>query len=349
MGCGRCRVDRDPGSAGDKTLQWSVLSGRGARTPARPGNKLNSNPSCIDSKSLLDCGAAITGYSSAKAALLVYQMQKYTFVVDESGDLGLDKVREGMNGRGASPYLVLGACLIPNSQKPTLRRRLEKLREEVCKHKPLHCSELSHHQNAKLAREVGGFPHILFFSYISKKSTLGSYKGLIEGTDQSEFYFNKCSVYLLEQLALAMEHFGISKHDISIVFEERSHNYQRLRAFLKQNILTPLPTGSEIGDRNRARLSLIDPLSITSQKKENDALLYLADLAAYATRSAIDQTDFNYGVPEQRYFREIESKFFKNPTNGLIGEWGLKVFKPFSAKFDKTTQSFIDSRHTVKK
>lgn len=275
-------------------------------------------------------------------------MPKYTFYIDESGDLGLDTVRQGIRDRGASPYLVLGACLVPNTRKHGIRGQLDKLREEVCKSRRLHCSELNHYQVAKIAREIGSLEKILFFAFVSKKSTLGRYKGMIEGSEQSQYYLNKCSVYLFEQLALAMETYGIAKQDISVVFEERNHDYQRLRAYLKANIASPFPTGSAAGDKNRARLSRIDPLSITSQTKESEILLFLADLAAYATKSAIDQTDFNYGVPEQRYFREIESRFFKEPSTGVIGEWGLKIFKPFHVKFDSATQAFIRSRHLDK-
>lgn len=275
-------------------------------------------------------------------------MQKYTFYIDESGDLGLDTIRQGIKDRGASPYLVLGACLVPNTRKPQIREILEKLRDEVCKAKRLHCCELSHYQIAKIAREIGRLEKILFFAFVSRKSTLGNYKGMIEGSEQSQLYFNKCSVYLFEQLALAMETFGISKQDMSVVFEERSHDYQRLRTYLKKNIVTPFSTGIDAGDKNRARLSRIDPLSITSQTKESEVLLFLADLAAYATRSAIDQTDFNFGIPEQRYFREIEDRFFKDPSTGAIGGWGFKVFKPFHVKFDPVTQAFVRSRYPQK-
>jgi hypothetical protein len=275
---------------------------------------------------------------------------KYTFYIDESGDPGIRVVRSGAIGKGATPYFVFGGCLLPNKKAAEIRAKLENLRGAVCPHKPiLHCSELSHAQVARIAREVGKFENILFFAFVSRKDTLESYRKEIEGADDSEFYFNKCATYLLEQLALATETYAIDKADLSIVFEDRPHSFQRYRSYLKHVITKPIPIKDPTANANRKRLGRLDPLSITSMDKGGEPLLFLADLVAYATRQALEPSQHNYGVPEQRYLREIAGKFFGGDKFGSIGDYGFKVYLRHQVTFDKTTKDFVAKLYRVKK
>ncbi len=274
---------------------------------------------------------------------------KYSFYIDESGDPGIRVVRSGVVGKGASPYLVLGGCLVPKKKAAAIREKLETLRVDVCPHKPtLHCSELSHSQVARIAREVGKFENVLFFAFVSRKDTLGSYKKDIEGADDSEFYFNKCATYLLEQLALATETYSIDKADLSIVFEDRPHSFHRYRSYLKQVITHPIPIHDPTANANRKRLGRLDPLSITSRDKTAEPLLFLADLVAYATRQALEPSQYNYGVPEQRYLREISGRFFGGDKFGTIGDYGFKVYLRHKFTFDKATKDFVAKLYRVK-
>lgn len=266
-------------------------------------------------------------------------MTKYTFYVDETGDAGLEKVRQSTHSKGASPYLVLGGCLVPSVRKAELLNLLSDVRSEIDK-SDLHCTKLSHFQMAKYARMVGASARFKSFALVSSKSTVGNYKEVIAGKGSDQKYYNKCVSYLLERLGHCMLTYNISENEVRIVFEERkSHDYEKLRNYIHQIKRTPRDKRLEY------YLSVIDPRRMEAQAKGVDDLMTLADQVAFSVSAAINASSSNYGVPEQRYLRELKSCFFSDSTGEAVGKFGLKLFKRHSMKFDDTTKTFLDSWH----
>lgn len=241
----------------------------------------------------------------------------YTLFIDESGDQGLEVVRNEINKYGASPYLCFGGVLVPNKNLDSVREVLRCISIEL-KNKELHCVDLNHFETSYFARTICK-QQILLFGVISKKSTLGGYKELIEGKNQAADYYNKCSQYLLERVGHFMSEKRIESDKVSIVFEEKNHDYQRLRNFIGTVRKSP-------HDSRANYLQRIDPLSIRSETKAKEILLSIADLVAFSLRQSVDASSKNFGVPEQRYFRELKEKFWLS-SDGSIANYGLKYIK----------------------
>ncbi|SEK24947.1 Protein of unknown function [Pacificibacter marinus] len=267
-------------------------------------------------------------------------MSQYTFYIDETGDTGLNKIRSGVKERGASPFLVLGGCLIPNSRKKELSVLLSKVKTEVGKDE-LHCSDLSHIRTAKYARMVRDQARIKLFGFVSHKSTMGDYRKSIEGKGQDQRYYNKCVSYFLERLGNFMLENKIPSECVDIVFEKRdNHDYDKLRNYISKIKRTPLDV------RLGFYLAPIDPQRISALGKHDDELLSFADLTAFSVAAAINSSAANFGVPEQRYLRELKKLFFADEETETVGEFGFKVFKRHSVDFDCDTHDFVEKWHT---
>lgn len=268
-------------------------------------------------------------------------MAKFTLYIDEAGDAGLDKIRNSVDGKGASPFLIFGGCLIRNEGRADLLETLESVRAAIGR-EDLHSTKLNHFQTALYARRVGTEARVKLFAFISTKATIGDYRRIIEGKGKDQRYYNKCVSYFLEQVGHFLLLHDIDPEELDIIFEKRnSHNYEKLRRYIgaiKKNPIDP---------RSAFYLQPILPDKITAQPKTADPLLCYADLVAFSVSAAINASAANFGVPEQRYLRELKSKFFADKGSGAIGEFGLKVFKRYNLKLDTPTREFIDSWHVA--
>jgi hypothetical protein len=184
------------------------------------------------------------------------------------------------------------------------------------------------------------------FAFVSQKSTLQDYKKQIEGTGQDQKYYNKCVSYFLERVGHAMQRHKIAPEDIRIVFEDRAkHDYGKLRNYIRT--IKAKPYDPRLADY----LAPIDPLAITSQTKDDNPLLSYADLIAYSVFTAVNPSKSNFGVPEQRYMRELKPRFFRDADDeenrkfGAIGEFGLKIFMRSKMALDPATEQFLDRWH----
>lgn len=264
---------------------------------------------------------------------------RYTLFVDESGDAGITKVREGIDGKGASPMLVLAGCLVPEVAEAKLLELLGTISGDIRK-SDLHCSKMNHLQVAKYAREVGLSAKIKCFAFVSTKSTMGEFKGQILGKGQEQKYYNKCVSYFLERVGHFMLLNNIPGECLDIVFERRDgHDYGKLKNYIRAIKNKP------IDPRLGYYLEPIVPGRITSVPKAENRLLCYPDLVAYAVAAALNSSAANFGVPEQRYLRELKGLFFEDSESGAIGEFGLKLFKRFDLKLDKTTSDFVAKWH----
>ncbi|MEP1611605.1 MAG: DUF3800 domain-containing protein [Roseobacter sp.] len=239
----------------------------------------------------------------------------FTLFVDESGDQDLERYRTEPGEFGSDPYLVFGAALVPTSSLEDFRGELQEILKTI-ESRALHCTDISHLKRAYFARKVAGM-QVLLFGVVSKKDTVGEYQKKIEGDNKRQDYYNKCAVYLLERVGHFMSIHNYSSEQLSVVFEKKNHNYQRLRNFVRTIRKTPYDS--------RARfLERVDPLSIRAEGKKDEILLSLADLTAFSIYQSITETNSNFRLPEQRYLRELKDKFWKDPENGQVAEHGLK-------------------------
>jgi hypothetical protein len=242
----------------------------------------------------------------------------YTLFVDESGDQDLEKFRTEERQFGSDPFLVFGAALVPNMYLDEYRRVLGELRNELSVNL-LHCTEMSHLKRCYFARRVSKL-RVLLFGVVSKKATVGEYREEISGDMEKQDFYNKCAGYLLERVAHFMQEEDIGSDQMSVVFEEKKHNYQRLRSYIKAIGKTPF-------DERANPMSRLDPLCIRAEGKKDEVLLALADLTSFAIYQSVTETKSNFMTPEQRYLRELKDKFWKNPVTGQIANHGLKFIK----------------------
>ena len=236
---------------------------------------------------------------------------RYTLFIDESGEAGIEKIRSNSSG-GASPYMTLGACLIPNHRLEFYRAVVESIRADIGK-PTLHCSKLSHYQIVHFARSVIK-DKIRLFGVISKKSTLGSYKSNIDG--DSSKYYNKCSQYLLERVGWFLESRGIKADNVDIIFEEANIDYEKMKNLLRKCQRSPRW-------KNTEKLKNISVEKISTKKKNEECLLEIADLAAHSIYKCVDKYDKNFGIPEPRYLRELSNRFFGHPETKIVVGAGL--------------------------
>lgn len=257
----------------------------------------------------------------------------YTLFVDESGDQGLRKVRSKLRSHGASEYLTLGAVLVPDFLLESYRDELRKV-STLIGEKPLHCVDLKHFEVCAFCREVCRLK-VCFFGVVSQKSTLGDYKGKIEGDRQAQSYYNKCSHYLLEMVGGFVEQSHSRVDEIAIIFEEKNHDYDRLRNYISTVRAKPMNERAKL-------LQNIDPAKIVSMKKSEEPLLAIADLVAHGLLQAFSAGPKNYGFPEQRYLRELKHKFWSDPGSGQIADYGINFIKKYEMTMDENEKRFCE-------
>lgn len=237
--------------------------------------------------------------------------ERYTLLVDESGEPGLQKVRSAEED-GASPYMTFGAVIFPNSERKTLEAKLAELTERIGK-KDLHCSKLRHEQQVFFAKEIVQY-RLRFFGSVSYKDTLEKYKEDISADDKR--YYNKCAQYLLERVGWFLETRNIDKSDVDIIFERRNSDYDMMRNFLRVVQGNPIRRMSK-------KLIHLNVSAIEPKTKTEEPLLQIADLVAHALFKCVDKHEDNFGIVEPRYLREIASRFFGDPKDNRILGAGL--------------------------
>ncbi|WP_018688110.1 DUF3800 domain-containing protein [Ahrensia kielensis] len=255
---------------------------------------------------------------------------KYTLYIDESGEAGINKVRTDTSG-GATPYMTLGACLVPSSYENKIADRLARIQEDLNR-SHLHCSELSHPQKVYYARTIAK-EKFLCFGMISEKRTLGAYSQAIEG--DSTKYYNKCAQYLLERVGLFLKMKDIEADDVSIFFEEANFNYSALMTLINRCQENPINEQTKL-------LRRIDHLKIRTSPKGDKPSMQIADLVAHSLFKSVDKSKANFHIPETRYLNELRTRFFNCPETAKIINFGIKpVHKLPELKLDDDVHLFF--------
>ena len=237
---------------------------------------------------------------------------KYSVFIDESGEAGIAKVRQE-GSVGASPYFVVGAAVFQPASELNARNVLQDVKSKMRKVSWKHATDLSHTEKVYLGRELGRLP-VRYFAVISNKDTLGEYKNFIE-TDAQKFY-NKCLKYLLEIIFLYLSKDINSTEDVTVVLEERNHDYDAMLRYFHKVKENPIYKQSK-------SLRFFNPFSMIRKKKGEENLLEIADFVSHAVYQLANKTDRNFYIPEFRYFQEISSRFAGNERGQILG-YGLK-------------------------
>lgn len=237
-------------------------------------------------------------------------MKCFVFV-DESGDLGIKKVRTD-DSLGASPYFVIAAAVMPAAAKMTAQKLLAEVENSIPKSWK-HATDLNHMQTVYFCRKAVSL-NIRFFAVISHKATLAEYAKEIEW-DPHKFY-NKCSKYLLECVGKYMAMNGFTSEYPDVVFEDRNHNFDTLIRYVQKIKETPFHT-------NASYVKYFNPMAFVSRAKHEEPLLKFADLAAHSVYQCVNKIEKNFGITEPRYLEEISSRFGCD-EKGIVLETGLK-------------------------
>ena len=258
----------------------------------------------------------------------------FTVYIDESGEAGIAKFRDG-DKPGASKYFVLGAMVAQPASQILARKRFEQFRAALAKEKWRHATELNHQSKVFIAREMSKL-HVRYFAVISNKATLGNYKGFINSDAQK--YYNKCLMYLLENVCSYLIRFGVKEDDLSVVLEARNHDYDAMLRYIQKVRERPLYPQSR-------SLRTLNPFAISTLRKGEDNCLEIADFVSHAVYQCVNKTPSNFNIPETRYFREISPRFACD-ENGLIGGIGLKYIHDIDMLEldDDVRHLFINSR-----
>lgn len=256
----------------------------------------------------------------------------YTVFIDESGEAGIAKVRSGSQG-GASPYMTLGAVLIPNRLRKNIENTLITVAFDI-KKKTLHCAELNHYQILHFIRQLTPC-RMRLFGVISRKETLGSYKDAISA--DSSMYYNKCAQYLLERVGWFMESRRIKPHQLDIIFEKANIDYDIMSNLLHSCQHRPL-------HENTKKLQNIDISRISTKRKSEEPLLQIADLVAHSLYKCVNKSEKNFNILEPRYIKELSPHFFGQPGSNLVLGAGLYcVHSPRDVQLEPEIEELISS------
>ena len=236
----------------------------------------------------------------------------FTVFIDESGESGIAKVRTA-DTPGASPYFVLGATVMQPATEIHGRRLLAEIRDTIGKKNWKHATDLDHQAKVFFARKSCEL-NARFFALISNKATLGEYKDKISNDPQK--FYNKCVQYILEMVCNYLARFSVADDDISVVLEQRNHDYDSMLRFLTKVKANPIYPESK-------SLRLLNPFAIGARRKGEEELLDYADLIAHSVYQCTNLTRHNYNIPERRYLEELQSRFASAP-NGLVLSHGIK-------------------------
>ncbi len=253
----------------------------------------------------------------------------YSLYVDESGEPGLKKIRDG-DQAGASPFMTMGGVLVPNEQKDDIRNALEKLRGEILNQKTFHCKSMRHEEKVRLAQFISELPVVLV-GVVSHKRTLGAYKDEIN--ENHHLYYNKCCQYLLERAGMVAENLGLDAEDLDINMEEGNFDYGKLRNLILKCQKNPQRPNTHF-------LRHLSAYKIQPLPKGKDPLLQIADLVAHALYRSVWGGKLE--VTETRYLDEIKSKFFKDAQTGKALGKGLHVIhKPADLNLSNTITKYL--------
>ncbi|WP_054303834.1 DUF3800 domain-containing protein [Gemmobacter sp. LW-1] len=238
----------------------------------------------------------------------------YVAYIDESGDDGLGKYREPGGRGGASPWLVISACIF----RATHQLDAVTWRDEISSRMPekksrtLHFKDLSHGQKVVAAQVIGNKP-LRTVSILAAKRPIPD--GIYTQKNQLYFYLTR---YLIERISWLCRDMRPRAPEgdgrVKITFSRRGGmSYEDFRAYL-----TRLQGASS--DDVRIHWPVIDISAVDAQDHSKLASLQIADAVASSFAAAVEPDI--YGNCETRYSELLRGVTYNH--KGKFLSYGLK-------------------------
>ena len=235
--------------------------------------------------------------------------------IDESGDEGFVSYRKPRLNGGASSWLVIGACVVRQSNDLEMVRWRDEIRN-TCrpnqKGRDIHFQDFPHAERREACRIIGEKP--LRFSFArGHKPSLDSAD--LRGKNRLYFYLTR---FLLERITWLCTSLRsqVPEGDgrIRIVFSRRrSMSYEAFRDYLLRLKRDPAV---------RIKWPLIDIDGIDAQDHSRVAGLQIADFGTSAIAKLVEGDRF--GHTETSYAEALRKHIYSNQGNFL--SYGLKAF-----------------------
>lgn len=264
-------------------------------------------------------------------------MDEYFAYIDEAGDEGFGKLRNGVSG-GQSRWLLLGAIVVSKEND----RLLPKWRDETMaifsekRRRDLHFQKLKHEQKVAACRHLSSRP---FGASVvcSDKSTISALDPeLLKVYKSKGHLYNYLVRFLLERIstACAARSAGVGKRcKVFVTFSKRGGtDYESMRDYLFL-----MRDGKELLSPKRSiDWRVLNPEDIKVEDHANRAGLQIADVVTSATYAALESN--LYGDVETRYAELLSPRYIR--LNGTIQDSGLTAV-PTAARLQSNYAGLI--------
>jgi uncharacterized protein DUF3800 len=236
--------------------------------------------------------------------------ENYIAYIDEAGDEGFGKLKTSRSG-GQSKWLVLGACLVRDSNDKALPNWRNEILNYLGKaeRKDLHFRTLKHEQKVVACKTIAKRPLGLCM-VMSNKSTIQSHpKAFV--FKRKGYLYNYLTRFLLERLtsacAKASANSGAQSCQLKIVFSRRAGtNYQTMNEYLRL-----MRDGKEkIQPVRSIDWNVLDVDAIRVENHSKWAGLQIADVTTSAFFAAVEPNA--YGNYEPRYAFELARRLISD-------------------------------------
>ncbi|WP_162178874.1 DUF3800 domain-containing protein [Thioclava atlantica] len=246
----------------------------------------------------------------------------FQIFLDESGTYKIETA-----SRDTQNYLVLTAAVVPDEEVAPLRALLEKIRDKGGDHKkkPLHSNTIKLPKLLGLVKDIENFNFTLISVISCKKSILNSDDGYWKEKAVSNNWAYASTIHrlLFERVGMLMEKrfWNSPEKEKSIsgikIFAEQHTDIREESINKYLNTCRNNPK-----DKFVSFLGSLPPFNMKQKSKEEEPLLWLADVASYAVANTL--LDGKRKHVESDLLRHIAEKYWHNEDDGSMLELGLR-------------------------
>src|SRR3989344_560510 len=239
--------------------------------------------------------------------------KEYVVYIDEAGDEGFGKLKQGGQVGGQSHWLAIGCCIVSaeNDQRLHALKRQILARFPQRSRRDLHFRDLNHDQKVVACQEIGGFP-LGAAVMLSNKTTIPGTK-FAPVFKQKGYLYNYLVRWLLERVTYACRH--AAKEEpcrVRLVFSRRGGtDYHSMGEYLRL-----MRDGKEL--MRPVRSILWDVLNVEDVIVEDHskwAGLQIADCITSAFWTAVEPNV--YGNHEPTYAQLLKPCVLQKDGNAL--------------------------------
>ncbi|MEI3806814.1 DUF3800 domain-containing protein [Agrobacterium sp. CCNWLW32] len=266
------------------------------------------------------------------------KINRFVAYVDEAGDEGFGKLRDDVPS-AQSKWFSIGACVVNEGND----KLLPCWRDEIMsafknkKARDLHFRDLSHDQRVHASSIIAQKPIGACVISSCKETILDAEE--IDIFKRKQHLYNYLTRFLLERITAACKRRASAdgaQARLKVVFSRRKGtDYEQMREYLSF-----MRDGKEKMKPVRSiDWTVLNPDDIAVENHKVRAGLQIADLFTSAVWKALEPN--GYGRCEDRYAKEISSRFLKFKGNALNS--GLTIIPPYSkCPLNSEQKTFID-------